>query len=137
VDRRAWISLVRLGFVVVLISGFAFATAQFLPSVQDAQTVAQQSADDDLGAVVDRMAAGQEQAADTYARTGSAAQRRLDQLQGAWQRVSLAIRSLTWLQRITAVLTLLLGVLTIRLTPFWLRVLRRRLLAISFGAGPE
>jgi hypothetical protein len=137
VDRRAWLSLVRLGVVVVLISGFVFTSAQLLPSVSDAQKVAQQPGDEDLGAVVDRMVTGRQQAADTYARSGSAAQRRLDRLQGAWETGSVAVRSLTWLQRFTAVLTLVLGVWIIRLIPFWARVLRRRILAISFGAGPE
>jgi hypothetical protein len=127
-DRRLWLSLFRLGVLIVLICGFVGATAQLVPSVPAAQKAAQQSSDEDLGVVVDRMVKGQQAAADTYARTESAAQKRLDQLRAAWQRAASAVRDLSWLQRITGVLTLLATLFALRLAPLGVRLLRRRVL---------
>jgi hypothetical protein len=137
VDKRALLSLFRLAVVVVLLSGFVFGTAQLLPSIPAARTAAQQSDQEDLGAAVDRMVTGQQQAADAYARTGSAAQRRLDQVQAVWERATSTVRTLNWLERVTLVLTLFVTLWVLRVLPVWLRILRRRLLATSFGSGTE
>jgi hypothetical protein len=133
VDRRALLSLFRLAVVVVLISGIAFSTAQFLPSIPASQQAAQVSGDDDFGTAVERMTKGRQEAADRYARASYAAERRIDRIQATWGRAVSTVRAMTWLERITFVLTVLFTVSALRMLPIAAKLARRRLLDSSFG----
>jgi hypothetical protein len=116
-------------------SGIAFSTAQFLPSIPAAQQAAQVSGDDDLGAAIERMTKSQEEVAGSYARASYEAQRRIDRIQAVWERAVGTVRAMTWLERITFVLTLLVTVCALRLLPIGVRLVHRRLL--DSGFGPE
>jgi hypothetical protein len=135
--RPASLLLLRLAIVLVLLSGSLAGLAQLLPSVPDAQTAVAKRDDEDLGTVVEQMAAEREQAADRYARLSAAIQRRLDRLAAPWHRVGATVAAMSLAQRLAAVLGLALSLLSLRFLPFVPRPVRRRMLETSFAPGPD
>jgi hypothetical protein len=130
VERRSWLRLARLTVVVVLMAGFATTVAQLLPAIPkgDPSGVSQGQDDSDLGGIVQQMAAAREAAGDQYARFNAELDSRVAELVAAWHRVAATALAMTWLERVTFVLTLAVFLFAARMAPLGFRLLRRRLL---------
>jgi hypothetical protein len=129
--RRGWVSLVRLGVVILLLGGFAVGIAQLLPAVPAAQATASAQDDDDLGTVVQQMATTRQQASDRYARFNAALQRRVDQVTSAWHSVASTLGRMTLAEQIATALTLPVSLFGLANAPKGARILRRRLPTLS------